>query len=311
MENQSRISCRICDIPTRNNTFYWRIRENTFPTCHNCNSRLEVQRSEAAFANLDLSELPLSVELDVAEVQHPEPYVEAEQQEFAESVETVQIPFPPLHAPPPRFQYTRPSRQRKSSQNPRSLLILIIILGGLSAATYFLGPKALKAYQDYLKTHTAPTPTPASVPTPSPVPKASPQPTEAPTPTSPPPEVPTPAPVATAVPVTPPSSTPDLVSGWVPPAPGTAYPVEWITKDGARYYNVNVMQVDPDRVVIGHSDGVTEVEISMLIPQIQKLLNYDPVLAGQAKAKRALMKIDRANAAIDDDLLPTPTTTPP
>jgi hypothetical protein len=53
------------------------------------------------------------------------------------------------------------------------------------------------------------------------------------------------------------------------------------------------MQVEPDRVTIVHQGGIATVSIETLSPEIRKLLNYDPIEAGRAAAKRVIDRVNR------------------
>jgi len=117
-----------------------------------------------------------------------------------------------------------------------------------------------------------------------------------PNPHAPPPSsptvVPTPAasPVAPATVAAPPTSvpaatpSPDATKPWSPPDVTPSQPNwTWITLDGKTYQNVVVTKIEADTVTITHSMGVAHIPISLLPPDIQKQLNYDPHAASHGK----------------------------
>ena len=155
-------------------------------------------------------------------------------------------------------------------------LLLILLLALIAFATIQFG---IPYYNAHFKPKVIPTPTPTPVPVETPTPEPTPEPTPTPTPT------PTPSPTPTPKPTV-----------WAPPPPDRVYPNEWIAvTDGTKYENIKVLFVEPDRVTVSCDQGTVLIQISTLSSDVQKQLNYDPDLAGQAAAKRDL---DRVN----DDL---------
>lgn len=79
---------------------------------------------------------------------------------------------------------------------------------------------------------------------------------------------------------------PAPIKAWTPPDVMPAQPNwTWTTSDGNTYRNVVVTGVDADTVTITHSMGVAHLPLAHLPPDIQKKLNYDPVVAAAAKAE--------------------------
>ncbi len=56
--------------------------------------------------------------------------------------------------------------------------------------------------------------------------------------------------------------------------PPPNYPTDWKTKDGTEYHGVKVLGVDGDYVNIMHRDGVGNLALSALTPDLQRLFNY-------------------------------------
>jgi hypothetical protein len=93
-----------------------------------------------------------------------------------------------------------------------------------------------------------------------------------------------PTPVAAVTP--PPTPAPPPVKAWAPPDVMPAQPNwTWQTSDGQTYQNVVVTKIEPETVTITHSMGVAHISMSLLPPDIQKQLNYDPVAAAAAHAE--------------------------
>jgi hypothetical protein len=77
----------------------------------------------------------------------------------------------------------------------------------------------------------------------------------------------------------------------------TALPVaaeDWVTTDGTKYQNVQVIRVEDDAVTIIYKDGGALVFLYKLPPALQQKFDYDPVKAKIAAEKRA--KDDAENA---------------
>jgi len=51
------------------------------------------------------------------------------------------------------------------------------------------------------------------------------------------------------------------------------------TLDGKSYQNCTLLKVQPDRIVITNSSGITEVAYGLMPPDLQKRFGYDPHLA--------------------------------
>jgi len=98
-----------------------------------------------------------------------------------------------------------------------------------------------------------------------------------------------PAPVAPTPPPSPAhavvESTGPLV--FIPPNPLPAQPNwTWMTTDGKVYKNVVIKMVEADCVTVIDEDGGGRIEIALLPPDIQKLLNYNPALAKRFNDQR-------------------------
>ena len=79
----------------------------------------------------------------------------------------------------------------------------------------------------------------------------------------------------------------DTFEKYAPPDPLPAQPNWiWMTTEGKVYKNVVISSVDADCVTILTDDGGARVELAVLSPDIQKQLNYDPLLAQRASDKR-------------------------
>jgi hypothetical protein len=75
---------------------------------------------------------------------------------------------------------------------------------------------------------------------------------------------------------------------FVPPNPIPAQPHwTWTTRDGKVYEDVVIKKVEADCVTILYRDGGARIDTYNLPQDIQKQLNYDPSLAGDAAMKRA------------------------
>ncbi len=192
------------------------------------------------------------------------------------------------------------------------IILIVILVLGAGIAAYFVAPLAYDAYKNFLKSrvpvhHNIPTPEPEETPAPlaTPEPSPTPEPATSPAPTAAP--TPTPTPESTPTPTAGPTPTPG--AAWTLPSTNTNFPNIWKLKDGTTYYDVTVLEVQADRVIIGHRDGVVTLECSTLTDDLQKLLNYSPVVAGTAKATRAIEKIDRS--LITPTPLPSTTPTAP
>jgi hypothetical protein len=61
----------------------------------------------------------------------------------------------------------------------------------------------------------------------------------------------------------------------------------WVTSTGKVYNHVKVVKVEADCVTILHDDGGGRIDTSTLPPDIQRLLNYNPVIAQDAAAQRS------------------------
>jgi len=96
---------------------------------------------------------------------------------------------------------------------------------------------------------------------------------------------PSPAPAQNSAPVAV-NPLPSAVKPWAPPDLMPSQPNwTWETSDGKTYQNVVVTKIEPEMVSITHSMGVAHISISTLPPEIQKQLNYDPVVAAAAVAE--------------------------
>lgn len=125
-------------------------------------------------------------------------------------------------------------------------------------------------------------PAPSTIPAPVPVPATTPPPT--PTPVPAPAALPAPTPASESASTVPNPPLP-LIKTWAPPAVMPAqFNWTWTTSDGKTYQNVVVNKIEADTVSITHSTGVAHVPISLLPPDIQKQLNYDPQAASQIPA---------------------------
>lgn len=84
-------------------------------------------------------------------------------------------------------------------------------------------------------------------------------------------------------------SPPVISRQFMPPSPLPAQTNwTWITSDGQTFNNVIVTKVEADCVTILHHDGGARIEIAKLPADIQQKLNYDPLLAAEATAKRSV-----------------------
>jgi hypothetical protein len=70
---------------------------------------------------------------------------------------------------------------------------------------------------------------------------------------------------------------------------------DWVTTDGTKYENVQVVRVEDDAITIIYKDGGALVPLFKLPPALQQKYDYDPVKAKIAAEKRA--KEDTENAA--------------
>ncbi len=75
-------------------------------------------------------------------------------------------------------------------------------------------------------------------------------------------------------------------SVFVPPNPLPAHPHWTWDIQNREFVNVVVTKVEADLVTINCDSGPTKIDISLLPPEIQKELNYDPEMAAKASAAR-------------------------
>jgi len=86
----------------------------------------------------------------------------------------------------------------------------------------------------------------------------------------------------------------------IPSSPSTPIPKDW-TVNGRDYHNVNVTQVETDRVHITYDGGLGTVMLSDLTPELQKRFNYDPVAAKETTQERA-QQASQADAELATDM---------
>jgi hypothetical protein len=62
-----------------------------------------------------------------------------------------------------------------------------------------------------------------------------------------------------------------------PPPPPPSNKLGTITlTDGKTYHDCRLLKVDPDGIVVNHSDGIIKILYAMMSPELQKRFTYDP-----------------------------------
>jgi hypothetical protein len=84
---------------------------------------------------------------------------------------------------------------------------------------------------------------------------------------------------------------------FVPPNPIPAQPNWTWTVLGKVYHNVVITKVEPDRVLFTADDGLGSFAMTDLTPDLQKMFNYDPIMAAQAAQERAAERSKIENEA--------------